>query len=162
MKFKDFMDNNNNRWIELPQGREAEFRVSATAIIDYEDFILFVKDGRSEQGLEFPGGGVELGQSPQEALVREVKEETGYEITQESKIIFVSNENYYHARKDKYFCGISLYFVSQLHSTIQGEQELDSEDEIEEVVWIKKNEVDESMIADFHKHAFREYLKNEY
>ncbi|MCH8519925.1 MAG: NUDIX hydrolase [Nanoarchaeota archaeon] len=158
MKFKDFM--NNNYEIELPQGRNAQFRVSATAIIEHDDSILLIKDGRSNQGFEFPGGGIELGQSPQEALLREIKEETGYQINEEMRVVFVSNENYYHAQRDEYYCGISLFFICSLKSTIQGEQELDSEDEIEEVVWVKKNELEESMIADFHKEAFREYMKN--
>ncbi|MFT4244048.1 MAG: NUDIX hydrolase [Candidatus Woesearchaeota archaeon] len=157
MKFKDFM--NGNVEVELPPNKEAKFRVNTYAIIEHNDSLLMVRDGRSEQGLEFPGGGIELGQSPQEALLREVKEETGYDISEKMEIFFVSNENYYHAQRDEYYCGLSLFFKCSLQSTIQGEQDLDSEDEISEVVWVNKDELQEEMIADFHKEAYNKLFK---
>lgn len=157
MKFKDFM--NGNTEIEIPINKEAKFRVSVTAVIEHENSILMVRDGRSKQGLEFPGGGIELGQFPQEALLREIKEETGYEIKEDMEIFYVSSENYYHAQRDEYYCGISLFFKCTLKSTIQGEQELDSEDEISEVLWVKREELKEEMIADFHKKAYNKLFE---
>ena len=158
MKFKDFM--NNEQLVELPQGRTAEFRISAYGIIEHNGSLLMIRDGRSEQGLEFPGGGIELGQSPQEALLREIKEETGYTIDENSiEIIDFFHENYYHGQRDKYFCGLSLFFTCSLASTQQGEQELDSEDEISEVLWVKKEELQEDMIAGYHKQSYKKYIK---
>lgn len=158
MKFKDFM--NGNVEVELPLDKKAIFRVSTYAIIEHNDSLLMIRDGRSEQGLEFPGGGIELGQSPQEALLREVKEETGYTIDIHSiEIVDFFYENYYHPQRDEYYCGLSLFFKCSLQSTIQGEQELDSEDEISEVVWVKKEELQEEMIADFHKKVYNKLFK---
>jgi 8-oxo-dGTP diphosphatase len=54
--------------------------VSAAAIIDSEDRILLAKrpEGKNMGGLwEFPGGKVQANETPEAALVRELKEELG-------------------------------------------------------------------------------------
>lgn len=56
--------------------------VSAVALIDKEGRVLLAQrpEGKSMAGLwEFPGGKVEAGESPEDALVRELHEELGIE-----------------------------------------------------------------------------------
>lgn len=56
--------------------------VSAVALIDKEGRVLLAQrpEGKSMAGLwEFPGGKVEEGESPEDALVRELHEELGIE-----------------------------------------------------------------------------------
>ena len=59
--------------------------VSAVALIDSEGRVLLAQrpEGKSMAGLwEFPGGKVEAGESPEAALIRELKEELGIDTWQ--------------------------------------------------------------------------------
>lgn len=56
--------------------------VSAVALIDPDGRVLLAQrpEGKSLAGLwEFPGGKVEVGESPESALIRELREELGIE-----------------------------------------------------------------------------------
>lgn len=60
--------------------------VAACALLDREGAVLLAKRpaGRPLAGLwEFPGGKVEAGEQPEEALIRELREELGIEIAKE-------------------------------------------------------------------------------
>ncbi|MGH6802051.1 MAG: (deoxy)nucleoside triphosphate pyrophosphohydrolase, partial [Methyloceanibacter sp.] len=57
--------------------------VAACALLDQESAVLIAKrpEGRLLAGLwEFPGGKVEAGEEPEEALIRELHEELGIDI----------------------------------------------------------------------------------
>jgi len=52
------------------------YRVSAKALVFNENKnILIIRENR---GWELPGGGIEQGESPQETIIREMKEECGF------------------------------------------------------------------------------------
>jgi 8-oxo-dGTP pyrophosphatase MutT (NUDIX family) len=53
------------------------WRPAAYAITIKGNTVLLVKVGN---GHHLPGGGIELGEFPEQALIREVKEETGYSV----------------------------------------------------------------------------------
>ncbi len=53
-------------------------RTRATALIIQDEKILLIhRINNGEEYWVFPGGGIEKGETPEEAVVREVKEETG-------------------------------------------------------------------------------------
>jgi 8-oxo-dGTP diphosphatase len=72
--------------MELPsrQPKPRRVRVSAYALLQDHGRILLCRLSEEVSGWSgywtLPGGGLEFGESPEEALVREVREETGLEI----------------------------------------------------------------------------------
>lgn len=84
--------------------REQEIRPSASVVVVFrkekeEDEILLVRHGpkapRKEGVYGFPGGKPKIGESPEEAAVREFKEETGLEIALDNLIPFSGTDNVY-------------------------------------------------------------------
>ncbi|ACT03902.1 NUDIX hydrolase [Paenibacillus sp. JDR-2] len=67
----------------------------AEAIIIQNDSVLMVKQyvERGDIVWNFPGGGIEEGESPEQACIREVKEETGFEIRLKG-LLYERNEKF--------------------------------------------------------------------
>ena len=68
----------------MPHDKRKIITVSAAVLIDGEGRILLAQrpEGRSMAGLwEFPGGKIESGETPEEALIRELKEEIDIDIS---------------------------------------------------------------------------------
>ena len=81
----------------MNEGRERPIViVAACALLDSEGAVLIAKrpEGRPLAGLwEFPGGKVEAGEEPEEALIRELHEELGIDIAKRdlSPLTFASH-----------------------------------------------------------------------
>jgi len=57
---------------------------------------------------EFPGGKIELGETHQEALIREIKEELELDITVQDQLITVAHKyNTFHLTMYNYYCTIT-------------------------------------------------------
>ena len=78
-------------------------RVMATAIIKQNGKFLLLKRSRRNKMYagywQFPEGGIEVGETPEKALARELKEETGLRV-KKAKLLGVSSGNieYFHQK----------------------------------------------------------------
>ena len=114
-------DKDNNKF-EVPVD-ELIMRPSIYGVIIRDDKILLV---RQWDGYDFPGGGIDLGEDLRDALVREVREETGME----AKVgeIFSCENSFFKTEKGKCLHSILLYFTCEI---VGGELSIDGIDEAE-------------------------------
>jgi 8-oxo-dGTP diphosphatase len=72
----------DGRWMNAPSPLVL---VAAVALVDADGRVLIAKrpEGKAMAGMwEFPGGKVEAGERPELALIRELKEELGIDVTE--------------------------------------------------------------------------------
>jgi 8-oxo-dGTP pyrophosphatase MutT (NUDIX family) len=81
-------------------------RIRSAAIIEIDGKIALMKRIRNNQEYYvFPGGGMEPGETPEEAAIREIKEELGIDIEIEKLITTVSFNSLQYYFKGKYIKG---------------------------------------------------------
>jgi len=94
--------------------REAGYatpKVDLRAVVFREEKILLVKE-REDGGWSLPGGWADVGESPAEGTVREVREESGYE-TRAVKLLAVYDRNR-HGHPPIPFHAFKLFFLCEL------------------------------------------------
>lgn len=96
----------------------------AQAIVIQDQHVLMVKQfvQRGDVVWNFPGGGIEDGETPEQACIRELREETGYEIQIEQLL---------HEQFDKYTFAAHITGGELLHDFASAYNE-----DIIEVAWI--------------------------
>ncbi|HTK04448.1 MAG TPA: NUDIX domain-containing protein [Candidatus Eisenbacteria bacterium] len=96
--------------IDVP-AKDLRFRPGAYALVVRERRLLMVKVRATGEWF-LPGGGVEPGERVEEALLREVQEETGLDVTVRSLFCFKESFFYYDPEK-KPFHGLCLFYVCE-------------------------------------------------
>jgi 8-oxo-dGTP pyrophosphatase MutT (NUDIX family) len=103
---------------------EVVHRSAVRAVIRRGDRLLMVH-GAVAGDYKFPGGGLEPGESPLEALVREVSEECGRSVTRVGEVIVVAVEHRRAREPGTVFRMESAYHRCEVGDTVHG-QSLDT------------------------------------
>ncbi|HEY8060200.1 MAG TPA: NUDIX hydrolase, partial [Acidimicrobiales bacterium] len=106
-------------------------RLGAYGLVRRDDAVLLVWDQADERWY-FPGGGIEAGESPEEALAREVTEETGYRLLSCTPLAVVDQPTAKGITKECHF------FLADIDDTDPGPAEHESE-------WVPRNEAADRM-----------------
>jgi len=103
--------------------------VAAAALVDADGRVLIAKRpiGKSMAGLwEFPGGKVEIGETPEECLIRELNEELGIKVTGACLAPFVFTSHGY----ESFHLLMPLYLVRRWEGFVSAREH-------EAIAWVK-------------------------
>lgn len=111
---------------------ELSFRPSIYGVVIQDGKVLLVPQW---DGYDFPGGGVDLGEPILDALVREVKEETGYDVSPK-RLLHIEDDFFIHpARKTPHHSILMFYECALMGGELSDDGFSDHERE-----WSKKAE----------------------
>jgi len=127
--------------------KDLQWRPSAYGIIIEDDAILLVPQFGSK--FDVPGGGVDLGESLEDAVIREVKEETGLDVEVVKLAGIKANIFAASHSEDKVYHSILIYYVCK---KIGGELSTDGFDEYEKqyaqlAQWVSVSKLDDIEFA---------------
>jgi 8-oxo-dGTP pyrophosphatase MutT (NUDIX family) len=127
MIFKDWFGNPH----KLPPGRTFGWRPSVYGLVLNEGKILLIKSKLSGKWA-VPGGGLDLGEKIEKAVLREVEEETGCRIRLHEQPLLVDSEYFYAIDTDKYWQSLRIVFRAEL---IKDSGKIKDTYEVEECGW---------------------------
>lgn len=126
-------------------------KATVGAIIERDNKILLTK--RNHEPFKghwcIPGGHIDFGEEPEQAIKREVKEETGLTVT-DLKFFGHYSEIY----KEINWHAVALVFICKT----EGEVKIDPK-EVKEYKWFDKKEALQQKLAFEHKKILEDYIK---
>jgi mutator protein MutT len=136
---------------------ELSWRPSAYGIVIKDDAVLLVRQFSTKHDL--PGGGVDLGETPEEAVVREMKEETGLQVVNPTFIGFTSNFfTFSHAAHNTSQCLLFYYVCEFVHGEISTDGFGEWEKQYAQIAeWVPLGKLD--AIVPASSIDFRDYIK---
>jgi 8-oxo-dGTP diphosphatase len=123
-------------------------RVSAKAIIQDGDRYLVMRDADFIDGKitakynDLPGGTIEYGENPEQALLREVKEEIGIDVKIEKFLgywYFTNENNHFHVICLTFLCSLVQATKENIQFDIDHNPCL--EEKILEIEWVEKSQI---------------------
>jgi 8-oxo-dGTP pyrophosphatase MutT (NUDIX family) len=121
------------------------FRPSVYGVIRDGERVLLLRT-RNTHKYALPGGGVELGETLEDALRREVREETGIEISEARFHAFREQFFYYDPLDEAFQCFLFFYRCKPATLEVCDDSQVD-DGEVEKPRWVR---VDDLRAEDFH------------
>lgn len=116
---------------------------AAVVIVEDERILLMRRQKTDDEYYVVPGGGIEPGETPEEAAIREAKEETGLTVTLARKLGILDHEG----RTAHYFLAASYRGRLRIGSP---ERERRSEDNAYELAWVEAERLEEITLRPSH------------
>jgi ADP-ribose pyrophosphatase YjhB (NUDIX family) len=126
-------------------------RVGAKAVIVKKDKVLLIKyKNGSGVHYNFPGGGIERGESIEDGLAREVLEETGAQVDVKKLLLVGEYEPGQHKRKYGRTHKLTLYFLCKIRkgTKVKSAKKPDSK-QVDEV-WFPIDKLPKSLLPRYH------------
>lgn len=133
-------------------------RSSAYGFAIHEGSILLVNN-KSTNRLFFPGGGIDLNETKEEALKREFLEETQIEIEILKYIGAAHNYHYYEPTNTSYEVIGYFFLVKPLSLIANGENNPALDDEAEKPTWYEMDKLKYDDFQDWGGAAFEKFVK---
>lgn len=122
--------------------------ITVDAIIEINDGIIIIQRSNPPFGFALPGGFVDYGESLEEAVIREAKEETGLDLTDLKQF-----HTYSQANRDPRFHTIATVFIAKSKGKPKSGSDAAS------LKLVKLSEIQDLTFAFDHKKILEDYLK---
>lgn len=117
-------------------------RIGCYGIVKNEEGKYLMIVTNKQQGLEFPGGGCEDLEIMKDCVIREVREESGFDVKLSQRQPIYVIENFVYSRsKQEYWKKIDFLFLCELKSNEEYEKNLDAGEEVLEMNWMSVDEM---------------------
>jgi len=120
MHIPDSFRNANYEFVPY-DGSPVSWRISIYGIHIVDEELLIIKQ-INEKYWDIPGGGIEIGESLDEALVRESAEEAGWKLEPTQSVTTILNWLYHEGEK-KYYRTVQMYWLATGEKLITGPTE---------------------------------------
>lgn len=126
--------------------KELAFRPAVYGIVFKNNEVLMCNQNF---GYTLPGGGIDLGETLEEALIREIKEETGYSIKKKD-VVEVNTEFFQLPGSGRNCQTIRMFFLCELLSTAKEEIRLEKIEIVfnSKPEWVRLEDLDKIKIGD--------------
>ena len=157
IEFRDILGN----IAPYKEGYDVNFRLGVYVFVfNLKNEILIIKDSKAMGKWEIPGGGLDLNETYEQCGIREVKEETGYDIELISKdLIYFSQKFSYFRTRDTFQNSFYFFLVGKLKSEIRGETNFDLGENIDEYRWVKISDLKKYEVSIFQQKAFEKFIE---
>jgi len=143
--------------VEKPEPEPVHIRAGGYAYIEQKDTVLLMKPTWSKF-FECPGGGIDPGETVIEAVVRECKEETGYDVEVINTLATTATESFYVSPSNgKFYQNYGLFFYTKLIHDRQDKNAIFVH-EVDTLKWIPKKDITKDIIHPTHWKALQVFL----